>query len=55
VEILCRFAGDQSGATAIEYALIASCIFLVIVGAVSAIGTSLNSIFSQVSAGFGSN
>jgi pilus assembly protein Flp/PilA len=55
VEILCRFARNQSAATAIEYALIAGCIFLAIVAAVTAIGTSLNNIFASVSAGFGSN
>jgi pilus assembly protein Flp/PilA len=44
-----RFMRDESGATAIEYALIAGFISIVIVAAVQAIGTSLNTTFSSVS------
>jgi pilus assembly protein Flp/PilA len=55
MKTLCRFARDKSGATAIEYALIASSIFLVIVVAVTSIGTSLKAIFTSVNAGFSSN
>ena len=55
MKTLCRFAPDESGATAIEYAVIASGIFLVIVAAVTAIGTKLNTTFTGVSAGFASN
>jgi len=40
-----RFAGDTSGATAIEYALIASGVSIAIVGAVSALGTHLKETF----------
>jgi pilus assembly protein Flp/PilA len=43
------FAKDESGATAIEYALIAAGISIVIVAAVNSIGTSLNSTFSSIS------
>jgi pilus assembly protein Flp/PilA len=50
-----RFLQDERGATAIEYALIAGSIFLVIVAAVASIGSSLSTIFTSVSAGFGSN
>jgi len=46
-----RFLNDESGATAIEYALIAGLIFLAIVGAIIPIGTSLSGMFSDVSAG----
>jgi pilus assembly protein Flp/PilA len=46
--ILC-FANDDAGATAIEYALIAAGISIVIVAAVNSIGTSLNSTFSSIS------
>ena len=46
-----RFILDQSAATAIEYALIAGCISIVIVAAVTGIGSSLNSTFNQVSNG----
>lgn len=42
-----KFLRDESGATAIEYALIASLIGLVIIGAVSAIGDSLNGTFND--------
>jgi pilus assembly protein Flp/PilA len=46
--VLC-FANDDTGATAIEYALIAAGISIVIVAAVNSIGTSLNSTFSSIS------
>ena len=39
------FFGDERGATAIEYAMIAGLVSIVIVGAVSAIGTRLSSKF----------
>ena len=44
-----RFAGDEAGATSIEYGLIAALIFLVIVGAITAIGTNLATPFTAVS------
>ncbi len=43
---------DESGATAIEYALIGGLIMVVIVTAVGTIGTNLTPIFESVSAGF---
>jgi pilus assembly protein Flp/PilA len=43
---------DERGATAIEYALIASMISIVILSAVSSIGSNLNSIFNSVASGF---
>jgi pilus assembly protein Flp/PilA len=43
------FAGDESGATAIEYALIASLIAVAIVGALTSLGTKLSSEFGEVS------
>jgi pilus assembly protein Flp/PilA len=45
-----RLRRDQSGATAIEYGLIAALIAVVIIGGVTAIGTSLNTTFTSVSA-----
>jgi pilus assembly protein Flp/PilA len=42
------FLADQSGATAIEYALIASLIAVFIIGALSALGTKLSSEFAEV-------
>ena len=41
-------AADRSGATAIEYALIASLISIVIVLGVTAIGTQLSTFFTQI-------
>jgi pilus assembly protein Flp/PilA len=46
------FAGNQSGATAIEYALIASGIALAIVLVVRNIGTTLNATFTTVQNAF---
>ena len=42
------FVEDESGATAIEYGLIAALIAVVIVGALSTIGTSLRSSFNSI-------
>lgn len=41
---------DEEGATAIEYALIAAFIALVIIGSLKGVGTNLNSVFNNVSA-----
>jgi pilus assembly protein Flp/PilA len=49
-----RFLRDEKGATAIEYALIAAIVSIVIVGGATMIGTGLNSSFNQVSSGFSS-
>jgi pilus assembly protein Flp/PilA len=43
-----RFVRDESGATAIEYGLIAALIAVVIIGAVTSVGTSLSTTFSSV-------
>jgi pilus assembly protein Flp/PilA len=43
------FLSDQSGATAIEYGLIAAGIAVAIIATVQALGTSLNTTFSSVS------
>jgi pilus assembly protein Flp/PilA len=45
-----RFAKDESGATAIEYGLIASLIAVAIIGAVTTLGTKLTTTFGSVSA-----
>ncbi|ARK45670.1 Flp family type IVb pilin [Burkholderia pseudomallei] len=39
---------DESAVSAIEYALIASLIAIVIIGAVQVVGTNLQSVFSTV-------
>ncbi len=48
IKLLSRFAKDQSGATAIEYGLIAGLISVVILGAVTATGTKLNAKFTTI-------
>jgi pilus assembly protein Flp/PilA len=46
-----RFAQDESGATAIEYGLIAAGIALAIITIVSQLGTSVSTTFSKVKSG----
>jgi pilus assembly protein Flp/PilA len=43
-----RFWRDQSGATAIEYGLIAAGISVAIITVVASLGTSLNTTFTSV-------
>ena len=43
-----RFVQDEAGVTAMEYGLIAALIAVVIIGAVSAVGTSLTGTFNTV-------
>ncbi len=49
-KFLTRFLHDQSGATAIEYGLIAGMIAMVIVTALTTLGSSLNTRFTNVGA-----
>ncbi len=44
-----QFLKDESGATAIEYGLIVALIAVVIVGAVTTIGTGMSAKFQEVS------
>lgn len=46
--VFLRLVADRSGVTAIEYGLIAALIAVIIIGAVSAVGTSLSTTFSTV-------
>lgn len=46
---LSRFWNEQSGATAIEYGLIAGLIAVVIITSVTAIGTKLSAKFTTIS------
>ena len=50
IRSLRAFLANQDGATAIEYALIASLIAVFIIGALSALGTNLSSEFAEVGA-----
>jgi pilus assembly protein Flp/PilA len=43
-----RFLKDESGATAIEYGLIAACISVAIIAVVQGIGTNLNVKFTTI-------
>lgn len=45
-----RFMKDESGATAIEYGLIAALVGVAIITAVTTLGTKLSGTFSNVSA-----
>jgi pilus assembly protein Flp/PilA len=47
--LLTRFWNDQSGATAIEYGLIAAGIAVVIIAVVNGLGTKLNTTFGSIS------
>lgn len=46
-----RFLQEQSGATAIEYGLIAAGISVAIIAVLSGIGSALNNKFSTISTG----
>lgn len=46
--LFARFAKDESGATAIEYGLIAALIAVVAIGAMTSIGTNLSAKFTTI-------
>ncbi len=47
--VMRTFANDESGATAIEYGLIAALVSVAAIGALTALGGSLNTMFQTVS------
>lgn len=47
-DLLSRFLSDESGTTAIEYALIAAGISVAIVTAVTTLGTQVTALFTKV-------
>ena len=47
-QLFLRFLADESGATAIEYGLIAAGISLAIIAVVNGIGSSLNTKFTSL-------
>jgi len=49
MKILLRFLKDETGATAIEYGLIAAGIALAIIASVNALGTTLSANFASIS------
>ena len=48
VRFIGRFVANKDGATAIEYGLIAALIALVVITALTAIGTNLSTVFTSV-------
>lgn len=48
MNLFARFVRDESGATAIEYGLIAALISVVIITAVTAVGTNLQGTFNTI-------
>ena len=49
MNLISRFVRDESGATAIEYGLIAALIAVVIITGVTAVGTKLSTTFTNLS------
>jgi pilus assembly protein Flp/PilA len=49
-KLVARFVSDESGATAIEYGLIAAGIAVVIIAAVQLAGTNLNTTWGTIAA-----
>ena len=49
--MLSKFFKDESGATAIEYALIAGTLSIVILAAVQGVGVKLKTIFTSIQNG----
>jgi pilus assembly protein Flp/PilA len=52
--LIARFVKDESGATAIEYGLIAALIALAIITGATALGNALNAKFTAISTTVGS-
>ena len=48
-KLIAKFLADQSGATAIEYSIIAIGVSIVIVASVNSMGTKLSSVFTKAS------
>jgi pilus assembly protein Flp/PilA len=51
--LITRFKNDESGATAIEYGLIAGLVSVVIIGTVTTVGTELTDVFTAVGTALG--
>ncbi|ACL59564.1 Flp family type IVb pilin [Methylobacterium nodulans] len=50
-----RFIVDESGATAIEYGLLATLIAVALITAASSVGTNLSSLFNKIAGNLASN
>ena len=53
IDILKKIRKDESGATAIEYGLIAALVSVAAIGALTALGGSLQAIFDSVASTLG--
>ena len=51
--VFARFAKDESGATAIEYGLIAALLSVAIIGTLTAVGGSLDATYQQIQGAIG--
>lgn len=51
MNIISRFVRDESGATAIEYGLIAALIAVVIITVLGTVGTNLSTKFNSIATG----
>jgi len=51
--VFARFVKDESGATAIEYGLIAALVAVGIIAGATALGTQLSSLFSRIATKLG--
>jgi pilus assembly protein Flp/PilA len=47
-KLFARFGNDESGATAIEYGLIAALVSVAAIGGMNALGTGLTDLFTDV-------
>ena len=52
MKTLIKFFKDEEGATAIEYGLIAALIAVIIIAAVTLVGTGLSNVFTAISNAF---
>ena len=53
ITLISRFTKDESGATAIEYGLIAALVSVAIIVALNNLSSQLNSTFSEVTSNLG--
>jgi len=52
-KFISKFVADESGATAIEYGLIAALIAVVIIGAVTLLGENISASFNKIATDIG--
>ena len=55
MKLVARFMKDESGATAIEYGLIAALISVAIIGGATALGTGIDATFDKIDGKLPSN